>query len=134
MGDGARYICEEDLAATVWAMRELCYPDWAPSEVLIPRREPADAGPYRRFFRAPTRFNEETAAVVFPAGLLSWRLPGANPAVLTALEQRIIELERAAPPDLVDEMRRLVRTELSKRRSMAQEVTERFFMNRRTLA
>src|SRR3954471_19353268 len=32
MGDGARYICEVELAATVWAMRELCGPDWAPSE------------------------------------------------------------------------------------------------------
>src|SRR5215213_4411000 len=29
MGKGARYICEVELAATVWAMRELCGPDWA---------------------------------------------------------------------------------------------------------
>ena len=91
-------------------------------------------GPYRTFFRAPVRFNEETAAVVFPAGLLSWRLSGANPAVRTALEQRILELERAAPPDLVDELRRIVRVEVLKKRPVAHEVAERFSVDRRTLA
>ena len=133
MGKGAGYICEGGLATAVRMVRELCFPDWAPTEVLIPRREPADAGPYRRFFRAPVRFSEETAAVVFPAGLLSWRLPGADSSVRTVLEQRIRGLEQAAP-DLVDELRRLVRAELSKRRSLTHEATERFSMNRRTLA
>jgi AraC-like DNA-binding protein len=134
MGKGASYIYEGGLATLVRAVRELCSPDWAPTEVLIPRRVPADVGPYHTFFRAPVRFNEETAAVVFPAGLLSWRLPSANPAVRTALEQRIIELERAAPPDLVDELRRIVRLELLKRRSSAREVARRFSVHRRTLA
>src|SRR3954462_11405210 len=115
MGKGAGYICEGGLATAVRMVRELCVPGWAPTEVLIPRREPADAGPYRRFFRAPVRFNEETAAVVFPAGLLSWRLPGAHPSARTALEQQILELERAALPDLVDALRRLVRAELPRK-------------------
>jgi AraC-like DNA-binding protein len=134
MGRGAGHIYEGGLATLVGAVRELCVPDWAPSEVLIPRREPADAGPYRRFFRAPVRFNEETAAVVFPAGLLSWRLSGANPTARTGLEQRIRELERAAPPDLVDELRRIVRAEVLKKRPVAQEVAEHFSVDRRTLA
>jgi len=77
----------------VRAVRELCGPDWAPSEILIPRREPADAGPYRNFFRAPARFNEETAAVVFPTGLLSWRLPTANALARTTIEQQLMELD-----------------------------------------
>src|SRR3982751_5952269 len=63
MGEGAGSIYEGGLAALVRLMRELCGPDWAPAEVLIPRREPADAGPYRSFFRAPIRFNAETTAV-----------------------------------------------------------------------
>jgi AraC-like DNA-binding protein len=134
MGDGAGYICEGGLATAVRTVRELCHPDWAPSEVLIPRRVPADADPYRSFFRAPVRFNEETAAVVVPAGLLSWRLPGADPSVRTALEQRIIELKRAEPPDLVDELRRIVRAELSRKRSSAKEVAGRFTIHHRTLA
>jgi AraC-like DNA-binding protein len=133
MGKGAGYICEGGLATAVRAIRELCVSDWAPTEVLIPRREPADAGPYRRFFRAPIRFNEETAAVVFPAGLLSWRLPGAHPSARTALEQQILELERAALPDLVDALRRLVRAELPRKRSSARAMAERLSLNRRTL-
>lgn len=133
MDKGAGYICEGGLATLVRTVRELCYPDWAPSEVLIPRREPADAGPYRTFFRAPVRFNEETAAVVFPAGLLSWRLSGAHPSARTALEQQILELERAAPSDLIDALRRLVRAELSRKRSSARAMAERLSLNRRTL-
>src|SRR3954454_12696267 len=133
MRDGARYICEVDLAATVWAMRELCGPDWAPSEVLIPRLEPADAGPYHTFFRAPVRFNEETAAVVFPAELLNWRLPGANPPLCTTIEQEMFELERAEPSDLVNELRRIVRADLSTKRTSAHEAAKRFFIHKRTL-
>ena len=72
--------------------------------------------------------------MVFPAGLLSRRLSGANPAVRTALEERIRELERAAPPDLVDELRRIVRAEVLKKRPVAHEVAERFSVDRRTLA
>ena len=71
--------------------------------------------------------------MVFPAGLLSWRLSGANPAVRTALEERIRELERAAPPDLVDELRG-VRAEVLKKRPVAHEVAERCSVDRRTLA
>ena len=115
------------------AVRELCGPDWAPSEILIPRREPADAGPYRNFFRAPARFNEETAAVVFPAGLLSWRLPTANALARTTIEQQIMELERAAAPDLVDDLRRMLRAELMTKRSSARQVAERFSVDKRTL-
>ena len=42
MGKGVGHICEEGLATLVGAVRELCVPEWAPSQVLIPRREPAD--------------------------------------------------------------------------------------------
>src|SRR3954466_7167208 len=63
----------------------------------------------------PVRFNEETAAVVFPAGFLSWRLSGANISVCTTIEQRIFELERAEPSDLVDELRRITRADLVQR-------------------
>ena len=42
MGKGVGHICEGGLATLVGAVRELCVPDWAPTEVLIPRREPAD--------------------------------------------------------------------------------------------
>jgi len=134
MGEGAGSIYEAGLATLVRLMRELCGPDWAPAEVLIPRREPADVGPYRSFIRAPVRFNAETAAVVFPAELLRWRLSGANASTRTAIEQQLLELERAAPPDLVDDLRRLVRLEIAKKQPMAREMADRFSIHRRTLS
>ena len=41
--------------------------DWAPLEVLLPRSAPRDTAPYSGFFRAPVRFDQEVAALVFPA-------------------------------------------------------------------
>jgi AraC-like DNA-binding protein len=95
---------------------------------------PADVGPYRTFFRAPVRFNAETAAVVFPAELLSRRLPTANASARTTIEQQIAELERAAAPDLVDDLRRVLRAELMTERSSARQVAGRFSVDKRTLS
>ena len=54
-------------------------PDWNPTEVLLPRAAPADPEPYRRHFRAPVRFNQESATIVFPARDLDLRMPGPIP-------------------------------------------------------
>ena len=54
-------------------------------------------------------------------------------SVCTTIEQRIFELERAEPSDLVDELRRITRADLSTKRSSAHEAAERLFIHRRTL-
>jgi len=133
-GEGAGLIAEGGLATSVQMMRDLCGADWAPSEVLIPRRPPANPDPYWACFRAPVRFDQETAALVFPAVMLTRRLPDANPALRRAFEQRLSEIERACPTDLVDELRRMLRTELLTRRSSATAVARQYAMHRRTLS
>ena len=54
-------------------------PDAVPDEVLLPRHPTADLGPYRRVFRAPVRFDQETAALAFPTRWLDHRIADANP-------------------------------------------------------
>src|SRR3954451_1606707 len=65
--ESADQISDGSLAVAVNAIRALCGADWNPTEVFLPRATPADQTPYRRHFRAPIRFNQESATLVFPA-------------------------------------------------------------------
>ena len=78
--------------------RTLCGSDWSPAEVLLPRAAPADQAPYRRHFRAPVRFNQESAILVFPARDLDLRVAGADPMVRAMLEERIQHLKGGRDP------------------------------------
>ena len=60
------HIYDAFLAAACHIMRELGGSRWAPEEVLFSRTRPADVGAYRRFFRAPCRFDRERTAIFFP--------------------------------------------------------------------
>ena len=131
--EGAVMVAEGGLATSVQVLRDLCGADWSPSEVLIPRRAPANPEPYRACFRAPVRFDQETAALVFPSAVLARRLPDANPLLRRAFEQRLLEMEKACPTDLVDELRRLLRAELSRRRASATDVAQHYAVHRRTI-
>ena len=57
------------------------------------RFAPADAEPYRRHFRAPVRFNQESAIIVFPARDLDIRIAGADPMMRALLQERIQQLK-----------------------------------------
>lgn len=133
-GAGAVQILEGALATSVQVFRELCGPEFVPSEVLIPRRQPSDIAPYGRLFRAPVRFNQEAATIVFASRWLSHPLAGADPVLRRALEYQIVGCEDACPPDLKDELRRLLRAELVKTRSSASEIAHRLSIHRRTLS
>src|SRR5918995_6041426 len=59
--ESADQISDGSLAVAVNAVRALGGADWNPTEVRLPRAAPADSEPFRRHFRAPVRFNQETA-------------------------------------------------------------------------
>src|SRR3954471_11091057 len=82
-------ILDAALGVTVNIVRTLCGSNWNPVEVLLPKAAPADAEAYRRHFRAPARFNQETATLVFPARDLDLRVAGADPLLRVMLEERI---------------------------------------------
>ena len=65
--ESADQITDGSIAVAVNALRALCGSAWNPTEVLLPRAAPADLEPFRRHFRAPVRFNQEIATIVFPA-------------------------------------------------------------------
>ena len=101
--ESADQICDGALACTVNALRALLGEGWAPSEVLLPRAGPADASRSGGTW-APVRFDQEIAALVFPARRLQERIAGADPLLRAMLEERVASLKAA---HFTDDIRRL---------------------------
>ena len=133
-GERTGLIAECALAIVTQVLRDLCGPDWALAEVLMPRRAPADQSPYRFFFRGDVWFDQETAALVFPAGLLSTRLTGSEGEVRRALEHKLRTAENSVHPDLIEDLRQILRTKLPRGRCAASDMARQLGMHKRTLS
>jgi len=131
---GLDQVLDAALGVVVSILRTLCASTWTPIEVLVPRGTPADTKPYRRHFVAPVRFNQETAALVFPAGDLDRRIAGADPVMRALLEERLEHDKGAQGPDFSDDIRRLLRTRLTSKRCSVADVAEMLSVHRRTLS
>lgn len=132
--DGAALHSERALAQAINILRALCGPDWAPTEVLLPRSTPAQAEPYGAFFRAPVRFDQEMAALVLPAVLLQRPIAGADPGLRRKAEERVHWLEALESSTLTDELRRYLRTAVTRQRCRAARVARLRLVHRRTLS
>jgi AraC-like DNA-binding protein len=132
--EGAALHSERALATTTSVLRALCGSDWALLEVLLPRSVPHNSGPYGDFFRAPIRFDQEMAALVFPTELLEQRIKGADPAVRWRAEDRIQRLEAKRSSTLTDELRQYLRAQVTRQRCKAERVARLRLVNRRTLS
>jgi AraC-like DNA-binding protein len=132
--EGAALHSERALAKATNVLRELGRADWAPLEVLLPRSAPLNTAPYRTFFHAPVRFDQEMAALVFPATLLMQQVAGAKPGVHRRVEARIRRLEAAQPSTLSDELREYLRIAVTRQRCKAERVARLRLVTRRTLS
>ncbi len=132
--ESADQISDGSLAVAVNALRALCGTDWNPTEVLLPRAAPAEQEPYRRHFRAPVRFNQESAIIVFPAGDLTIRIADADPVMRTLLEERIRQMKGSQSSEFSDDIRRLLRTRLTSTRCSVEDIADLLAMHRRTLS
>jgi AraC-like DNA-binding protein len=133
-GRSVEQILDAALGVTANILRTLCGSDWRPGEVLVPRAAPADQALYRHHFRAPVRFNQESATIVFPAGDLDLPIAGADPMMRAMLEEKIQQLICAQGAEFSDEIRRLLRTRLTSNRCSADDIADLLVMHRRTLS
>src|SRR4051794_5499928 len=131
--ESADQISDMVIATNVRLMRMLCGPEWIATEVLIPRSMPAGVSDHRRLFRAPVRFDEETAALVFPTRWLDHRIAGADAVLHARLAERIAELEAMLEVDFRDALRRILRSRLLSRDCSAGNIADLFSIHRRTL-
>jgi AraC-like DNA-binding protein len=130
---GSEQIGEGAIAITCNVVRSMCGADWAPTEVLLASRRPTDVRPYRRFFRAPVRFDAEQNALVFPDTVLDQRLPHANPELQQLLLEEVRRLDREWALDFSTKVRRVVRAGLIVGQCSADRTAALFAVQRRTL-
>jgi AraC-like DNA-binding protein len=104
------------------------------SEVRFAHREPADTGPFRRFFQCPLSFDAGQNVVVFDASWLNRRLPTDDPALRGLLLKQIGMLEARHGADLPAQVRSVLRTALLTGHAKAEQIAALFSMHSRTLA
>jgi AraC-like DNA-binding protein len=130
--ESADQIADGAMATALNIMRTLCGSEWAPTEVLLPRRPPPDLAPFTRFFQAPVRFEAGTAALVFPASWLHRQIVRED--VLRGLfAERLCTPEAIADVSFGDGVRRVLRARLLRDDCSAETVARLFSMHRRTL-
>ncbi|NEU13337.1 AraC family transcriptional regulator [Methylobacterium sp. BTF04] len=132
--EGAALHSDRALATTTSVLRTLCGANWALLEVLLPRSAPQNTAPFGDFFRAPVRFDQEMAALVFPAKFLEQRIAGANPAVRLRAEGRIRQIEARHASNLTDALRQYLRVQVTRQRCKAERFARLRLLNRRTLS
>jgi AraC-like DNA-binding protein len=132
--EGAVHHSDRALATATNILRALCGSGWAPLEVLLPRTAPSSTLPYTQFFRAPVRFDQETAALAFPAQLLDHHIPEADPVIRRRVMDRIRRLEGTQPSTLTDGLRQHLRAEVIRKRCDATKTARHLSLTRRTLS
>ena len=126
VGDGA-------VAAIANMIRELCGPGWNPTEVWFMHRKPGDIEPFRKFFRAPLRFDAEQYAIVFKSSWLQRSLPEVDADVRRLLQQQIDLLADRHGDNFLEQVRTVVRALTLSGGANADRAAALFSMHTRTL-
>jgi len=126
---GTDQIYDCALAAMTNYLRELCGPDWMPSEVLVPHARRSDDRPYRTLLRANPRFDAETGAIRFPSRWMCRPLARDDTFTPAVMAASTCESE----PDVVQQVCRALRRQLLAGRASGDDVADALRMNRRTL-
>lgn len=85
-------------------------PPWHPNQVLFAFSRPRCVGPYQRFFGVLPHFDAERTGIVFASRLLRAPVPSADFLLHKLMEERVHELKLTSEGDVVEQVRRLLRT------------------------
>lgn len=130
---GAQQVADGAMASAINIIRDLCGPRWAPSIVMLPRRPPADVGPYQRILGPRIQFDSELPAVIFPAEWLAAHVPDAN-STLRAFFQRLVRRTMPEPETIGEQVRSLIRLRLLEGEPRVESVARVLGLHRRSLS
>lgn len=131
--EASEYIYDAAVAVMFNVMRELCGPDWKPTQVLLGHRRPADVRPFQRFFMAPLIFDAEQNALQFSTDCLSQRLPAPDLELRRLLQKQIDTLETQHRDDFPTQVKTVLRTAILTGHATEDHVAEMFSLHTRTL-
>jgi AraC-like DNA-binding protein len=115
------------------ALRSLCGRHWQPAEIRFAHSEPEDTEPFRRYFRAPLRFEAEESGVLFPAEWLSQPVQGADPELHHRLREQVDALAVTLDEDFPGRVQRALGAALLTGHGGEEQIAALFTMNSRTL-
>lgn len=126
-------IYDQSMAIACKIMRGLCGEDWNPTEVFLSRAQPQDPSLYRKFFKAPIRFNATESAIVFPSRWLKHKLLSKDQFLFDYLERKAVELHHDQEKDLINKLHRFVRNTLITQGCTACKTAQHLGIHERTL-
>jgi len=107
---------------------------FAPLEVRLMRAAPADAEPYRSFYRCPTRFGCAERSLLLPREALDAPLPTSHREIAGMLDRLLdAELARIDRGDVVARCRAVLLQRLAGGEVTATQIARHLAMSRRTL-
>ena len=124
-----------DLTAAMMSqiLRTVCGPLWLPNSISLPRRQPEDATPYNRFFRAPIFFNATELAVTFENHWLVHSPASANLSRYRQIWRQAALLHNKMDKDFIDALPPTILQGLLKGAFTSHEVAGALGMHERTL-
>ena len=133
-GEATDQTADGALAMMLNILRTFCGRNFVLIEACFRHRNPENANPYRRLFRAPLRFDAQQNAVVFSPRWLDVRLTGADVELQRLLQKQIDELEAKHDDDFAEQLRGVLRSALLGGQGSAGQVAKLFSMHTRTLS
>lgn len=115
------------------SLRSLCGRHWQPTEIRFAHQEPEDTEPFRRYFRAPLRFDAEESGVLFPAEWLNQSVQGADPELHHLFREQVDALAVTRAEDFPGQLRRALGAALLTNHGSEERIAALFSMNSRTL-
>ena len=135
-GGAPRQMTEGILASWWRTIRGLTGTCDAPRAVRFTHARPHDLSGYGRAFGdAPLSFGHERSELVFPASLLSVRMPEADAELRALMDAQVATMLESLPShgSVVDDVRRLLARELCEGRESLTRIAARLHMSARTL-
>jgi AraC-like DNA-binding protein len=114
-------------------LQDLFGPGWRPVEISFASRQPSSLLPFRRFFRAPVRFDADESAVVFAQHWMQRPLSTANPELRRQVQAAVRARRPQMPVDFPATVRHMLRRQLIVGDVSMSDIAARLSMHRRTL-
>jgi AraC-like DNA-binding protein len=124
-----------DLCAAIMQriMQSLCGENWVATEVLLPRKKPADQTPYRRLFRTMINYDTDSCAIIFPREQLGRKSFTADSLLFRYLKHEAEILHRIRDQELMDNLPSVIRHALLTDNFSAREIAQQMGLAERTL-
>jgi AraC-like DNA-binding protein len=129
---GVRQTCDGAVVGMQNILRELCGPDFKPTEAWFAHARPDDIEPYKRLMKCHLEFETGVYAVVFSPTWLSRPLTGNEPELTRLLNEKVAEQQRLHAKSFTEQVQEVMRTALTFEQVGAARLAAMFDMHVRT--